>query len=502
MTEAPKPPITAITPTEEKPGQQRFDILDNPTMHKLGLGVARTEGIKVGEKVQLMLWRAMHADVWEDGEYMDDVRQATLRGANPVAEFFFWASIAFVVVFIAWASLSRIDEVSRGQGIVIPSGKVQAVGTPEGGVVAEILVRAGDIVSPGQVLVRLDDTTAASGVGEKENRRAFLQAQIAMYEAVLDGSLTFSLDPSFTAAYPAIAAEAEQLYRNKSQEIQSTGGVLAEQLEGKKQELADARRTANSTGQAVGLTKKELDMARPYLASGAISQVDLLKIERQYVEAQKEHNTALLAIPTAEAAFREAENRLSEGTLKATNEARNELAKAKEEFGRLGETVKADIGKVERALLKSPIHAEVKQVLVNTVGQAVQPNANIVELVPLEETLLIEAQVKPQDIAFIRPGLDASVKVTAYDFSIYGGLKGKVESISADSFEEKKDNKQETFYKIQVRTDRNYLERGKEKLFIKSGMVATVDVLTGKKTIMQYLLKPINKARDAALTER
>lgn len=499
MTDAPKPPITAVTKPKQ---EQRFDILDNPTMHKLGLGVARTEGIKVGEKIQLMLWRAMHSDVWEDGDYMDDVRQATLRGAHPVAELFFWASIAFVVIFLVWASFSRIDEVSRGQGIVIPSGKIQAVGSPEGGVVSEIMVRSGDIVSPGQVLVRLDDTTAASGVGEKENRRAFLTAQIAMYEAVLSPSIAFNLDPSFTATYPTIAAEAEQLYKTKSQEIQSTGGVLAEQLEGKKQELADARRTANSTGQALALAKKEFDMAKPYLASGAISQVDLLKVERQYVDAQKEHNTALLAVPTAEAAYREAENRLSEGTLKATNEARDELAKAKEEFGRLGETVKADIGKVERALLRSPIHAEVKQVLVNTVGQAVQPNTNIVELVPLEETLLIEAQVKPQDIAFIRPGLEASVKVTAYDFSIYGGLKGVVESISADSFEEKKDGKQETFYKIQVRTDRNYLERGKEKLPIKSGMVATVDVLTGKKTIMQYLLKPINKARDAALTER
>ncbi|MCP5404787.1 MAG: HlyD family type I secretion periplasmic adaptor subunit [Pseudomonadaceae bacterium] len=486
------------TPLAKKDNKQRFDLLDNKVAEKFGVRVARAEGEQLGVKVQKMLWQAMHHEMWDDGDFMDDVRQATLRGAHPLATFFFWALVAMLALFFIWASFASLDEVARGEGVVIPSGKVQAVGSPEGGVVAEIMVKAGDIVEAGQPLVRLDDTTALSGVGEKENRRAYLQANIAVLEALVEGT-PLALDPSLTAM-PDVVAEAEKLYANRKQALESTTGVLEQQVEQKKQELADARRKAGTTAQALGLAQKEYNMAKPYLAQGAISEADLLRLERQVVEARQENNTAQLAVPTAEAAMKEAESRLSEGVLQVTNEARDELAKMREEFGRLGEAVKADVGKVERTLLKSPIHAEVKQVLVNTVGQAVQPNANIVELVPLEETLLVEAQVKPQDIAFLRPGLPAMVKITAYDFGIYGGLDGKLETISPDSFTD--EERKETFYKIQVRTDRNYLQRGKTVLPIKSGMVATVDVLTGKKTVMEYLLKPINKARERAFSER
>lgn len=490
--------MTDKLPPAKQP-KQRFDLLDNKVAEKLGMRVARAEGEALGHRVQKMLWQAMHHDMWDDGDFMDDVRQATLRGAHPLATLFFWSLLALVAFFFIWANVARLDEVSRGEGVVIPSGKVQAVGSPEGGVVAEIMVKAGDIVQPNQPLVRLDDTTALSGVGEKTNRRAYLQANIAVLEALVEG-VSLTLDPSLTASTPEIMGEAEKLYANRKQELESTTGVLEQQVEQKRQELADAKRKAGTTAQALGLAQKEYNMAKPYLAQGAISQADLLKLERQVVEARQENNTAALAVPSAEAALKETENRLSEGVLQVTNQARDELAKMREEFGRLGEAVKADVGKVERTLLKSPIHAEVKQVLVNTVGQAVQPNANIVELVPLEETLLVEAQVKPQDIAFIRPGLPAMVKITAYDFGIYGGLEGLVESISPDSFTD--EERKETFYKIHVRTGKNYLQRGKNRLPIKSGMVATVDVLTGKKTVMEYLLKPINKARDAALTER
>lgn len=496
MADNKTPPATQLPAKQPK---ERFDLLDNKVAEKLGVRVARGQGEALGFKVQKMLWQAMHHDMWDDGDFMDDVRQATLRGAHPLATFFFWALLGLIGIFLLWANLARLDEVARGEGVVIPSGKVQAVGSPEGGVVAEIMVKAGDMVDPGQELVRLDDTTALSGVGEKTNRRAYLQANIAVLEALVEG-VPLMLDPSLTTTAPEVVAEAEKLYANRKRELESTTGVLEQQVEQKKQDLADAKRKAGTTAQALGLAQKEYNMAKPYLSQGAISEADLLRLERQVVDARQENNTAQLAVPSAEAALKEADNRLSEGVLQVTNQARDELAKMREEFGRLGEAVKADVGKVERTLLKSPIRAEVKQVLVNTVGQAVQPNANIVELVPLEESLLVEAQVKPQDIAFIRPGLPAMVKITAYDFGIYGGLEGHVETISPDSFTN--EERKETFYKIQVRTDRNYLQRGKTVLPIKSGMVATVDVLTGKKTVMEYLLKPINKARERAMTER
>lgn len=495
--------------TEKKPlavipqkAENRPDLLDNAVMEKFGLRVRAEDVRGLQGQFQGMLRQAMRSEVWEDGEFMDDVRQATLRGAHPMAVFMFWMMATFLFVFLLWASLARVDEVSRGEGMVIPSGKVQAVGNSEGGVVAEILVKAGEIVEAGQELVRLDDTGALSGVGEKEQRRAFLEATINRLQAEVEGTPLVFTD-ELRKDFPKIVEEAQNLYTNRVDELKSTVGVLQQQIEQKKQELTDARRKAGSLGEAYKLAKQELDMTKPYLASGAISRADLIRLERQVVEAQKELSTAQVTIPAAQAALKEFESRLEEGTLKFKNEARDELGKAREEFNRLGESVKADEGRVERTVLKSPIRAEVKQVLVNTIGQAVQPNANIVELVPLDETLLVEAQIKPQDIAFIRAGLPANIKISAYDFSIFGGLEGKVESISPDSFTvENGAKKGETFYKIQVRTDRNYLERDGKQLPIKSGMVATVDVLTGKKTVLQYLLKPINKARERAFSER
>lgn len=482
----------------------RFDLLDNKLAHKLGIGISGQEraGWKAGFK---KLWHdAMHGELWHDGDFMDDVRQATLRGANPAAQLLFYTMLTFLGLFFLWAALAPLDEISHGQGQVIPSGKIQAVGSPAGGVVEEILVHAGQIVEIGQPLVRLNDSTAAAGFGEKATRRDYLHANILRLQAEL-GDTPLIFPDTMKTETPELVDEVAKLYDNRKSELESTTSVLKEQLEQRRQELNDARRKTASLGQGLALAQKEYDMTKPYLDSGAISKVDVLRLEREVVDARKDYNTASTAITAAEAAVREAQGKLEEGVLKYQNESRNELGKLTDEFNRLGQGIKADSSKVDQALLKSPIRAEVKQVLVNTIGQAVQPNANIVELVPINETLLIDVKVKPSDIAFIRPGLPAKVKLSAYDFSIYGGLDGVVETISGDSFTEEKQRRPgepETFYKVQVRTKKNYLERHGEQLPIKSGMVATVDVVTGRKTILQYLLKPINKARESALSER
>lgn len=491
-------------PQAAKPKDDRFDLLDNKFAHKLGIGVSGSEKGAMGDKFKKLWHEAMHGDLWHDGDFMDDVRQATLRGAHPAARLFFYILLSFIGVFFLWAAFAPLDEISHGQGQVIPSGNVQAVGSPEGGVVKAILVEAGQIVEPGQVLVQLNDSTAAAGFGEKASRRDYLEANILRLQAEVNGTeLVFS--DAFKAKNPELVEAIVQLYGKRKEELESTTKVLEEQLEQRRQELTDARRKASSFGQNLSLAQKEYDMTKPYLDSGAISKVDVLRLERDVVEARKDYNTAQTAIPAAEAAVREADGKLAEGVLKYQNEARDELGKLTDEFNRIGSTIRADSSRVDQALLKSPIRAEVKQVLVNTIGQAVQPNANIVELVPINETLLVEAKVKPSDIAFIRQGLPAKVKITAYDFSIYGGLDGTVESISADSFTDEKARRPgelDTYFKVKVRTNKNYLERQGRQLPIKSGMVATVDVITGRKTVLQYLLKPINKARESALIER
>lgn len=494
----------------KKPAEQaksknagRVDLLDNALAHRLGIGVRADERDAFWKKTRKLWDDVFENDAWMDGDFMDDVRQATLRGAHPAARLLFYLMLAFVFLFLAWAAIAPLDEVTHGQGQVIPSGKVQAVGSPEGGVVKAILVKAGDIVQPGQELVRLDDATAVAGVGEKVQRRDYLQANILRLQAELnDTPLEFPDD--LKAKAPSLVAEVTNLYENRKTELKASTQVLEEQMRQRQEESSDAIRKKSSLGQALALAQKEYDMTKPYLDSGAISKVDVLRLERAVVDARKEYNTASAAVPAAEAAVREAQSKVDEAVLKFKNEARDDLGKFSDEYNRLGAGVQADISRVDRTVLKSPIRAEVKQVLVNTIGQAVQANANIVELVPVDETLLVEAKVKPQDVAFIRPGLPVMVKISAYDFSIYGGLHGKVESISGDSFTDDKtrSGQAETYFKVLVRTDKNYLTRYGKKLPIKSGMVATADIITGRKTVLDYILKPINKARDRALTER
>ena len=479
--------------------KKRFDLLDNRVAGWLGIRVRaeHVQGLK--DKMGGMVQAALDKDeLWEDGAYMDDIKQATLRGAHPAATLLLYALSAFLVFFILWANFAQIDQRAMAQGKVIPSGNVQAVGSPEGGVVAEIFVKAGDIVRPDQPLVRLDDSYAAAELGDKEQRSAYLIANVARLQAEVDGTdLVFS--DEFTAASPEIVSATRALFNNRTEELKSSLAVFAEQVEQRKQEVSDAKRTYTSLSQAARLASEELSLARPAFEQGAIPRSDIVRLELSAVEAKRQASTAQISIPQAEAALREAQQKLKEGELQFKNQARAELADMTDELARLSTTKGADAGRVERALLKSPIMAEVKDVLVNTIGQAVPPNTNIVELVPLEETLLIEIEMKPADIAFIRPGQPAVVKLTAYDFGIYGGLDGVVERVSGDSFV---NEKKETFFKVWVKTDSNTLSNNGDELPIKSGMVASVDILTGKRSIMHYLLKPINKAMGRALSEK
>lgn len=497
-----------------KTKEGRVDLLDNALAHRLGIGISGEVGQGATQRFKKLWHNTFVSDAWADAAFIDDPRSVTLRGAHPAATLMFYLLLGLAVVFFLWASLARLDEVTHGPGQVVPSGKVQMVGSPEGGVVKEILVQSGQIVEPGQILVKLDDAAAAGGLGEKANRRDFLQANMARLQAELnDTDLVFPPEmvsptsPNDMVILNALMAEVTSLYENRKSELAASQQVFIEQVEQRRQELNDARRKASSLAEGLKLANEELNLTKPVFESGAISRADLLRLERAVVEARKEYTTAQIAIPAAEAALRETQSKVEEVTLKFKNEARDELGKLTEEFNRLGQGVQADEARVDNTILKSPIRAEVKQVMVNTIGQAVQPNTNIVELVPLEETLLVEARVKPQDVAFLRPGLPVMVKISAYDFSIYGGLHGKVESISGDSFTDENARARpgsapETYFKVNVRTDKNYLQRFGQKLPIKSGMVATADIITGKKTVLQYLLKPLNKARERAMTER
>ena len=435
---------------------------------------------------------------WEDGAFMDDVRQATLRGAHPAANILFWAVAGFILFFLVWASIAQLDEVTRGEGVVIPSGKVQTVQNLEGGIIKELLIRQGDRVEKGDTLLVIDDTGFASSLEEKNQRLYTLKAKLARLNAEITGS-DLVLDSELEESAPQVIKNAYDLHKTRQSELNSARNVLKQQLEQRKREVEDAVKQREQTAKSWELSKKEYDMAVPLENQGVISQVELLRLERDVADSEGRKETARLNVPRARAALKEAESRLNELVQRQKNEAQQELETARDEVQRLEEVLKAEVDRVDRTTVRSPVRAEVKQVLVNTVGGVVQPGMDLVELIPLDDTLLVEAKVRPQDIAFLRPGQEAMVKITAYDFSIYGGLKGQVEQISPDTIT---DENGDAFYKIKVRTQKNYLGNLNEKLAIMSGMVASVDILTGKKSVLDYLLKPLRKAKERALRER
>ena len=246
-------------------------------------------------------------------------------------------------------------------------------------------------------------------------------------------------------------------------------------------------------------SKEELELTEPLEEQGVVSKVEVLRLRRQLSDLKGEMEAAQHAVPRAEAALAEAQSRKEEARLKMMAEATQELSEKKEELKRLEDVLKAAKDKVARTTIKAPARSTVKRVMVNTIGGVVQPGMDIVELIPLDDSLLVEARIRPKDIAFIRPGQEASVKITAYDFTVYGALDGHVEQIGADTVQ---DEQGETFYLIRVRTDKNYLGTSEDPLPIIPGMVASVDILTGQKTVMDYILKPLRKMRESALRER
>lgn len=400
---------------------------------------------------------------------------------------------------ILWASLASIDEVTRGEGRAIPSSRLQKVQNLEGGIVAEVFVHEGEVVKAGAPLLRLDDTQFRSNAGESEADRLALQARIQRLTAQLNDATTLTLAPEIVKQAPEIASGEMELFASVNKRIQSELAGLNEQLIQKKQELLDFQGKASQYRRSLGLQQQEVAMSEPLVAKGAISKVEVLRLRRGVVETQGQLDSVTLAIPRAEAAIKEIESKVSETRGRYRSEALGQLNEARTDLSKIEASGKAISDRVNRTLVTSPVRGVVQQLMVNTIGGVIQPGKDLVEIVPLDDKLLVEAKIRPQDIAFLRPGQEATVKFTAYDYTIYGGLKGTLEQISPDTVTDK-DGK--SFYVIRLRTDKNHLGTDEKPLLIIPGMVASVDIITGKKTVMAYLLKPILRARAEAFHER
>lgn len=445
-------------------------------------------------------WRAANRYRTEDQNFLNDVNAANLYELPLQSHLILWSSFAFVVIALIWAGFATVDEVTRGQGKTIPSSQVQVVQNLEGGIVSDILVQEGQLVEKDQVLLQLDEVRFASSFKETKLKYYELLAATARLNAEINGT-PLQIPAEVTANAPQIAENARQLLLSRQNEIKSNSDILAEQVRQKEQEIVELQSKSEQLARSYRLLQDEVKMSEPLVADGAMSQVELLRLQRAANDLKGDLNSANLAIPRLRSSLDEARNKLAEIKIRYRTEALKELNEVKAELDRTSESAVALEDRVSRTRVLSPMKGTVKRIKVATVGGVIQPGMDLLEIVPVEDQLLIEAKIRPADIAFLHPGQPAVVKLSAYDFSIYGGLDATLEHISADSIPgEKKD--EDSYYLIRLRTAKNYLEKNGQRLDIIAGMTAEVDILTGKKTVLDYLLKPILKARDRAFRER
>ncbi len=432
------------------------------------------------------------------GQPLPEVNKALIEDAPRIVRLTIWGVIGFFLFLGLWANFAIIDEVTRGEGKAIPSSKLQKIQNLEGGIVAQIYAKEGEIVEIGDPLLRLDDTRFVSNVGETEADRLAMALRVERLSAEVEDR-PLKIDEEIRKAAPSQAANEESLYQSRRQQLQDEIGGLQEQLVQRQQELREFSSKQGQYRNSLQLLRQEISMSEPLVAQGAISQVEVLRLKRAEVENRGQLDATSLAIPRAESAIKEVERKIDETRGKFRSEALTQLNEARTDLSKAQATGKALDDRVNRTLVTSPVRGIVKQLLVNTVGGVIQPGSDLVEIVPLDDTLLVEARIRPQDIAFLHPGQEAMVKFTAYDYTIYGGLKAKLEQIGADTITDEDKN---TFYVIKLRTERSHLGSDDKPLLIIPGMVASVDIITGKKSVLSYLLKPIIRARAEALRER
>lgn len=417
------------------------------------------------------------------------------RARTQRAQLIVRAAAVIVLLLVLWACFAQVEEVTRGDGKVIPSRQLQVVQSLDGGVVSDILVQEGQVVEAGQLLLKIDETRATSGVRESAAQGFALRARGARLRALAEGT-SFLPPASSNATEQHIVDEERVLFETRRSELATLIAINQQQLQQRQQELSEMRARKASAERALDLGQQELNRTRPLLATGAVSEVDILRLERELSRSRGDIDQSSAQIARVQAAIGEAQRKIQETELTFRNDARKDMADVMGKLNALNEGAVALADKVDKSQVKSPVRGRVQRVLANTVGGVVQPGKDIVEVVPLDDQLILEAKVQPRDIAFIHPGQDATVKFTAYDFSIYGGLSAKVENISPDTVVDEKGN---AYYLVRVRTQQASFS---DKLPVIPGMTAEVDILTGRKSVMSYLLKPVLKAKAYALRER
>ena len=451
----------------------------------------------------------------EDLEMADDVYGAILTQTPSLHRLTIWSLAALFVCFFVWAYFADLDRVTRGLGKVIPSTQVQVIQSLDGGILQELYVIEGMSVKKGQILARIDDTRFRSDMAQQNKEVDALRADIIRLRAELSSILVADVAdwnrqikiskklPQFPSDLnknsKKLVLRQQDEYNGRLNNLENQVAIQAQQIKQRQQESKELDSKIATLKTSLGLLNRELRLTRPLAEKGIVPEVELLKLERTLNDIQGELSSLQLLKPKLNSAVDESILKRREAVLKYRTDARAQLNELQSKFSRISEAQVGVQDKVKKALITSPVIGTIKTVHVTTLGGVVKPGEVLLEIVPTEDKLLIEAKVLPKDIGFIHLGLPAKVKITAYDFTRYGGLEGVVEHISADTTQDEKGN---SFYIIRVRTTESSMHsKEKEDMPIIPGMMTSVDVIISKRTVLEYIFNPILRAKEMALRE-
>ena len=437
------------------------------------------------------------------GSLDDDEFANNISGAADTGRGNYWPVLALLMAAIAgfalWAGFAEIEQVTSGQGRVIPSSQIQVVQTLEGGIVQSISVAEGQFVEKDDVLMQIDDTGFSSRLGELKKQETALQAEKVRLEAEarFEENLTFS-EALKTSGNLSVAAESE-VFLSRRRQLEGELAVLESQIRQRQFELKELEAQERKLEATLAPLQKEANLTDRMVRRGVVPEVELLRLQSRLAELAGELEIVRATQPKIEAHIEETQSLKRTTRNNYVLSARQRLAKLEAELAVVQETIRAASDRVFRAQLKAPVRGIVNKINVTTIGSVVQPGRDIMEIVPIDDGLMIETKVRPQDVAFIKPDEPASVKLTAYDYLIYGDLKGRVVRIGADTIS---DSEGEEFYQVIVKTDQNHIGPADDPFPVIPGMVATVDIKTGTNTVLAYLMKPLLRAKVEAFRER
>ena len=422
------------------------------------------------------------------------VLQSTPRRSRIVLYFWF----VTVVAALVWASIAKVDEIVRASGKIVPSGENKVLQNLEGGIVESIDVHEGERVKKNQVLLHIKNVRSRSELAGYLSQYNELLAKAARLKSQAQRK-PLKFDEVVRKKHPELVAREKALYETNIGKLKAQLETIRKQIRQKQIMLREAREKLKNLRKSYALIQEEVKMSEPMVKEGVKSKVDFLKLKREANSVLTEIESLKASIPRLQSAIEESRSKLDEAKLKFESESEQQLNKTLGELERVTEKIKAFKDTVARTVVRSPVDGIVKKLYVNTIGGVVKPGMDLVEIVPMDKTLIAEVKVSPKDIAFIYPGQKALLKFTAYNFALYGGLEGEVVNISPDTVT---DNKDRTFYIVRIKTKAGYLESGGKKLKIIPGMVVNADIITGKRTILQYLIDPLIRSKDYIFTER